>query len=61
MPIASAALSVPMTGTLWITLENRYRRMITPFGAPRARAASTYDPSLALTVVLRTTLKYCGM
>ena len=29
--------------------------------APSARAASTYVASRALTVVLRTTRKYCGM
>ncbi len=35
--------------------------MMTPSFAPMARAASTYAASLALTVVLRTTRKYCGM
>jgi hypothetical protein len=35
--------------------------MIVPFFAPIARAASTYVASRALTVVFRTTRKYCGM
>ncbi len=58
---ASAAFRVPMTGTDWTTLPKRYLRMIVTGGAPIARAASTYTDSLAETVVLRTTRKYCGM
>ena len=39
--MASAAFRVPITGTDWTTLPNRYLRMITDGGAPMARAAST--------------------
>ena len=35
--------------------------MILMSRAPMARAASMYVASLALSVVLRTTRKYCGM
>src|SRR5699024_5975019 len=59
--MASAAFNVPITGTFWMTLLDRYLVMMVRFGAPIARAASTYVASFALTVVLRTTRKYCGM